>query len=199
MVRDIIEHWCKNHTQTLSRICNIEPKYIQRLNYISIDCWDFKSGYVINPNLLKYTSHFCNICYFNLENNTIVFLDEISRPYFVYISFADSNEIFIVNRVLDYFDENITVAIVDRYHYTLHGIFKIADQDFQCEKSVLNYITLFKVNESFKLENFNVVVIGRVCQGSWHCRIDGYAVIRNYKQIITTPGITFEFEAYLSL
>jgi len=199
ITKKIVKRWRKNYIQTLSQICKVEPEYIQRLKYVSFKHWDFRDGHKVKRHLLKYT-HFCNICYFDLKNNIIVYLDSILKPIFVYIRFANSNEIFIVNRAFDYFDENIAVAIVDSADFYRRRLFEITSRNFHRKKAEFDDITLFKLNEPFKLENFNIAIIGSHGGGTkYRCDIHGYAVIRNYKQIITTPGITFEFEAYLSL
>ena len=198
ITKDIINKWRKNHVQTLSQICKVKPKYIQKLENISFDYCDFRDGHIVKRHLLKYI-HMCNICYFDLENNVIIYLDSMYKPIFVYISFTDSSEIFIANHALEYLDEIITVTIADSHNFSFHNLFEMIDQDFYYKKDTLNYTTLFKLNEPFKLENFNVAVIGTVIMsGVWRYKIlKGIVVIRNYEQLITTPGATFEIVMYI--
>jgi len=85
ITRDIIERWRKNYIHILSQICEVKPEYIQKLKDISFDHCEFEDGQIVKNRLLKYT-YFYNICYFDLKNNTLVYLDSMSKPIFVYIS-----------------------------------------------------------------------------------------------------------------
>jgi len=55
------------------------------LKDISFDHCEFEDGQIVKNRLLKYT-YFYNIRYFDLKNNTIVYLDSMSKPIFIYIS-----------------------------------------------------------------------------------------------------------------
>jgi len=174
--KSTIVYLLTKYNQIFADFLNLDSNKVRALKSKNHYMYSRKVITLDNQDLVKLIAELVEYYYLNFRHNLIVGFTFTCPLKFVYIKFKDDREIFVVpNNKDEFINDQIFIAKIKTYE----KLKVLEPLDSWTSKLIFDNIRLIQLCEYYKLENFDVIMLGEKIEKRDYYRVSGNIIVRD--------------------